>query len=606
MSFTFSIGYRTPISSTSFNEKLHEVWGRNGVISGLSISRYSNNQVKLDSGIGIVRGVKVEYIEDNPGNPLRINIPTQNDGTLYVYGLYNHKLSAFTLHTTLNKESAQGGWKIFLGHANVASGEISSVQPISEPSVSELEGIYKRLPNLNEIIDMFYETTIEINNQVNKLMNDVVGDMKELKTEHKDTVVGSINELFDTKEPNLTRDRIFELIGGGSGGNIDIDSINKIPIDRFVLDDRAIRTLENSGLIGGGNLSQDRNLEINWGDGEYQVPRGTHNHTGYHVDKQFLSDFGSRNIAAVYTQLAYYSRTTNGTGMIKIVLPKEFTGASLSIELKGHDSSSSSSAFTLQLGGTMSLSSKSWLSCTANILGTAPFTKVSFVRDEATQKPCILLGTPTTAWGKGSLFIDKVLVYNDSSGTWKDGWSIEMIQSMNGLTLQDSPKIMTGGPQTGEYVPPNRGIIAGTGLTGGGSLSNDITLSVNFGNSWSTVARGNHEHSQYLNKNIGSRNGIVVTDGSGNIKVDDLIWDYELRRLSGIRDNVQRQLDNKSNNGHGHNEYFPRTGGQMGGAVNMAWHWFNSDNCHINGARVSVSQSAPSPEGWGHIWIQLT
>lgn len=605
MSFNFSIGYRTPISSMALNEKFYEVWGRNGVLDGLKISKYSDSQVKISDGMCVIKGVKVEYIEDNPGNPLRVDIPLADDGKVYVYGVYNHKLSAFTLHTTPSKEEAQGEWRVFLGHAEVSNKIIIDIQPIVEHSVSELEGIYKQMPNLNEVINMFYESTIEINKQVNIVMNEMIGDMSSLKTEHKETIVGSINELYDTKEPTLTRDRIFQLIGGGSGGNIEIDSINKIPIGRFVLDNRSINTPTDSGLIGGGNLTKDRSLGINWGKGDNQVPRGSHNHDGYHITKKYSNIFGMRDNSIVYTQVAQHFNGTRAYGIMKITLPAGYLDTTFAMEIKGYSSENFTSAYTLQLGGELYASSKTWSLCSANILGVAPFYDVCFAKDEHTGKPCILLGTETTPWNRSSIYIDKVIVSHNSS-SWEEGWNIEIINSFNGLTRQQIPKLKTGGPQPGEYVPPERGVIAGTGLTGGGSLNKDVTLSVNFGDSWSTVARGNHEHSQYLSKNIGHQNRVVTTDPSGNVGIYSTIWNWELQTLSGIRDNVQKQIDNKANNGHQHGEYFPRSGGQMDGAVNMAWHWFNTDNCHINGRKVSISSSAPSPEAWGHIWIQLT
>lgn len=44
------------------------------------------------------------------------------------------------------------------------------------------------------------------------------------------------------------------------------------------------------------------------------------------------------------------------------------------------------------------------------------------------------------------------------------------------------------------YVPVARNIIAGTGLTGGGTLAADRTLAINFGTAANTVAMGNHTH----------------------------------------------------------------------------------------------------------------
>lgn len=49
-------------------------------------------------------------------------------------------------------------------------------------------------------------------------------------------------------------------------------------------------------------------------------------------------------------------------------------------------------------------------------------------------------------------------------------------------------------------VPTNRTISSGTGLIGGGDLSSNRQLSVDFGTGSNKVARGNHTHSQYQEK----------------------------------------------------------------------------------------------------------
>ena len=608
MSFSFSMGYRSPLNSSIFNEKLHEVWGRNGVLSGFELSKYTNNQLKVSSGEAIIRGVRVTYNEDNAGNPLKVTIPLTNNGNVFIYGLYNHKLSSFTLHTTDSIYNAQGEWKVFLGHTKITGGAITEVQPIVEPSITDVEYIYRRMPNMNELINFFYESTNQIGDQIDVILNDRIGNMSSLKTEHKSSIVGSINELVDTKEPTLTRDRVLGLLGGGeNGGNIDIGSINNIPIKNFVLKDRAIRTPENSGLKGGGDLSADRTLQINWGDTENQVPRGNHNHSGFHLNKKFSSNFGTNASAAVYSQLSYFAQNTVFTGAIKITLPKGFTNANIAIDIKGFDGAVNTTAYTLQLGGYAKKTTASWKNCTADILGKSPFSKVKFGKDSS-NKACIILGDSSTKWVTPSLLIDQVLVSGEDSADWSSGWSITAISSETGLIVDEIPKITTGGPQKGEFVEPARSISAGLGLTGGGSLAGDITISANFGTGENNVARGNHGHDDYLKKKMPSRNGILVTDGSGVIKVDPIVWDYELQRLQGVTGNIQEQLNSKSNSNHGHSNYVPITGTTMNGSLTFGDnvnHKLSAHFLYIRGNRLTIGGGEPSIKERGTVWIDL-
>lgn len=608
MSFTFNIGYRTPISSKALNEKLHEVWGRNGVLTGLTLSKHSNTQVKISSGIGIVRGVKVQYTEDNAGNPLRVTIPLTTDGKKYVYGLYNHTLSAFTLHVTDGKYDAQGDWKIFLGHAEVKGGAILNVQPIVDSSNTEVDNIYKKLPNMNEMINLFYETTIQIGQQITDINAKVIGNMNNLKTNHKTTVVGSINELFDTKEPTLTRDRILGLLGGGeNGGNIDIGSINNIPIGNFVLKDRAIRTPNGSGLKGGGDLSTDRSLSLDFGTGENQPARGNHNHWGHHLDKKFEKQFGESHGAAVYSQLAYFASDDIVRGkVIKITLPKDFVNVNLGIDIKGFDGGGSATAYTLKLVGAMNKSAGIWDKCTADILGTAPFSYVKFGKDW-NGRPCIMLDGATDGWNKTGIFLEQVLVSGEDTHSWGSGWHIEFVDSLSGITIQQIPKLTTGGPQKGDYVTPYRAVNAGTGLQGGGSLQKDVWLSVDFGTGANQVAKGNHTHSNYLGKKLTALNRVVVTDGDGNITTNT-ITTTKLGYLSNVTKDIQSQINDKAASNHGHTNYVPFSGGEMNGSLSFP----NSNSkklsvyhFYIRGYRLTIAGGEPSVKDKGTVWIDL-
>jgi hypothetical protein len=63
------------------------------------------------------------------------------------------------------------------------------------------------------------------------------------------------------------------------------------------------------------------------------------------------------------------------------------------------------------------------------------------------------------------------------------------------------------------YTPQTRNVIAGTGLTGGGTMAADRTLSVNFGTTSTTVAVGNHSHDYQQWKLSDNDKAITVTNG---------------------------------------------------------------------------------------------
>ena len=200
------------------------------------------------------------------------------------------------------------------------------------------------------------------------------------------------------------------------------------------------------------------------------------------------------------------------------------------------------------------------------------------------------------------------MISGEDSADWSSGWSITAISSETGLIIDEIPKITTGGPQKGEFVEPARSISAGTGLTGGGSLAGDITISADFGTGENNVARGNHGHDDYLKKKMPSRNGILVTDGSGVIKVDPIVWDYELQRLQGVTGNIQEQLNSKSNSNHGHSNYVPITGTTMNGSLTFGDnvnHKLSAHFLYIRGNRLTIGGGEPSIKERGTVWIDL-
>lgn len=599
MSFSFSMKYRSPLDTFIINRKFHEIWGRNGVLSGFVIERKNDTAIKIvGNSEAIVEGVKVNYFEENPGNPLSLELPHTNASTLYIYGLYNHKLSAFVLKFTESKFNAQGQWKVFLGHVKMAGGAIIEVQGIVDPKNVDLEPIYRRMPNMNELINFFYEATDQIGDQITIIMNDMLGDLKELKTECKSTIVWAINELVDTKEPTLTRERILELLGGADGeGNINIGSINGIPIDDFALK-KDLHSHVNKSLIDkiryGGKTTTEQEtvdlknlIELDLSDVEMRSYKKTH---------------GDDTDAGVYSQLAYFASETEHTGMLKVTLPRGYTNAMLSITLLGYLNNSKGSSYELNVAGKLDKSAHKWVNPSIDLLGKVPF-KLARLGHTNDGKCCILLGDTNTVWSNYSLFIDKVIAGGEDDGSWRDGWKIEPVTSDADFNVTATPPIITGGPQEGEFVVPNRAVLAGEGLTGGGTLKQDVTLNVKFGSGHTSVARGDHDHDErYFKSSTLEANQIYATNEGGSFVPMGVSSGY-VKHLNGLRENIQSQLDGKSGNGHTH-DYLSIYGGTMHGAVNMQGHRFDSNNFYLNGCGVTVSKWAPAPE-YNRIWIQL-
>lgn len=75
---------------------------------------------------------------------------------------------------------------------------------------------------------------------------------------------------------------------------------------------------------------------------------------------------------------------------------------------------------------------------------------------------------------------------------------IEMLEKKaDGSYIAKYPKIKSKSGVTFDELLTNK-ISAGTGLLGGGDLSRDRELKVNFGTGSAQVAKGNHEHSEYI------------------------------------------------------------------------------------------------------------
>lgn len=75
--------------------------------------------------------------------------------------------------------------------------------------------------------------------------------------------------------------------------------------------------------------------------------------------------------------------------------------------------------------------------------------------------------------------------------------------------------------KSGTFAMSDTKISAGTGLSGGGDLSKDRTISANFGTGSTQVARGNHTHSGYMTDNTGA-GSLKGTANNGSYKYINL------------------------------------------------------------------------------------
>lgn len=86
-------------------------------------------------------------------------------------------------------------------------------------------------------------------------------------------------------------------------------------------------------------------------------------------------------------------------------------------------------------------------------------------------------------------------------------------------------------PTTG-LVATSRQVSAGTGLSGGGDLSADRTLSVSFGSTGSTVAAGNHTHTVPFQVTFAREGTLATFTGASRIYAD-AAW-----TITGVRASV--------------------------------------------------------------------
>lgn len=541
MSYLFNQGYKSEISSKALNDKIHYLYGANGVLKGFELENdalniiIKNETVSDKIGIALVHGTVVAYYLVDNENYANITIPN-TDGKYYIYGEYQYYQKAFKLFYTTDVTEAQGSWKVFLGHAVVSGGVITELKGLSEPIIEETDAKYKRIPSITEAFAYLYNTTIAITGDIAEIVNQAVTNLQE-----------QIDNL-----------------------KIEIDNIQKKFLEKIDID----------------NLAK-------------KLDTGTYSLNCFQVSK--------------------FENNTTETSRLLIKLPvSDFSGEVISIEIQGIEKSTGKT-FNLLLGGTLDSTDKIWKNVSANIQGDCNFPSVTFGRSsDANIGIYISIGGNDTIWDHVSLIIKHVLVSNISvpdmndavRKVWRDNWKIGIYDyvTVPNTTSYTTSKIKTGGPQEGEFVHPYRQVIAGTGLTGGGKLHSDITLSVNFGTSATTVARGNHNHDdKYVTLNNPSSdayNKIAVYSMSGRLIFYDGFNYGKLDVLKNVNSDLMTLLNGKAPSGHNHDgKYLSLSGGTVSGNLSVTG-TSTIKGLTLQGRNVVLQSGTPTTKTDKMIWIK--
>ena len=284
------------------------------------------------------------------------------------------------------------------------------------------------------------------------------------------------------------------------------------------------------------------------------------------------------------SQVKTFDNNISKKGRLLIKLPvTSFLGEVILVTIQGTEKLTGKT-FNLLLGGTLDSTDKIWKRVSANVQGECNFDFVSFGRSSNSDIGIyICLGTNDTVWDHVSLIINQVIVTNIPSSTmndtlrklWRDNWKIGIYDYavIPNSTSNITAKVKTGGPQEGEFVFPDRQIIAGEGLTGGGNLSSDVNIAVNFGTTSNTVARGNHNHNSLYTPlyNSGSDipNRIAVYDSNGKLTSYKGFSYSKLDYLKNLNQDIMELIGGKSGPGHTHSNISIKAGDGLGGGGSL-------------------------------------
>lgn len=213
-----------------------------------------------------------------------------------------------------------------------------------------------------------------------------------------------------------------------------------------------------------------------------------------------------------YYEVAEFSTSGNPTtGTIKITLPKLNSSTMMVLRIVGFQYTS---ATTYGRGGWEAIvsgyNSSGWASAGHQVVlhGEAPFSQVRLCDDGANS--IILLGDTGSQWYYPKISVAYAMMGHSNLTGWETGWSITAITDETGITTRRTPAIY--------HAPPDsRALTAGNGLTGGGDLSADRTFTLGTPSALSAtstdaVTTTSHTHS--IDSTI-ARSAITITAGDG-------------------------------------------------------------------------------------------
>lgn len=254
--------------------------------------------------------------------------------------------------------------------------------------------------------------------------------------------------------------RILTEADYGAGKGIDADSVDGVHLAGLVQTSRKVNP--GTGLTGGGDLSTDRALSFDttWGDARYA------NVTG----QRFTGDIAVKD--AAYRIEKSYAGGVYGRTVIQAADADQY-GMKLVIEG----------------GGPMIIGA-----------GEGPM--------------AVIAPNVTTTQESSWLTADsEVNIVSNTNSSWEAS-KIMTLKTNGDLTVPGNV-LENGTALSSTYTPQTRSIATGNGLTGGGNLTANRTLSVSFNGTGTanTVARSDHNHDNIIgvltNLNTGDKSTIV-------------------------------------------------------------------------------------------------
>lgn len=297
--------------------------------------------------------------------------------------------------------------------------------------------------------------------------------------------------------------------------------------------DRAINTAAGSGLTGGGNLTADRSLAVDFtasgGDNGVgtKVARNDHTHSTLYLGLTATAADSSKLggvAASSYVQntlqvIAGSGLTGGGTLAADRTLTVNFTtsggnnGTATTVARGDHNHDAT---YLKLVGGTL----------TDNLTISRNLAELYFNRPSGAVGQYAGIETLDNGVAEGRIFWDftnlKWVLSNNAGTNYYD-----LIHSGGGQTIGSTLTVsglLTLGAQatgTGHAVRADRAIntAAGSGLTGGGNLTADRSLAVDFGTGTNQAARGDHNHDTVYAKLAGASftGQVVITPAAGTV-----------------------------------------------------------------------------------------